>query len=163
LRNAANQPIIELSLGTPKDASSYSLSLSLTGAIKQNDISSTLSIPANNNTWFFVTVSYDATTGQVVFYVGEEGGILKSTSASNVVSGNTNTLLTNGSIFSIGNVAQQHQRRYDGYLSDVSFYGSALSAQEVGELHAIPEPTVSFLIGTGLLLAMHRSWKLSAR
>lgn len=163
LRDAANQPIIELSLNTPKDASTYSLSLSLTGAIRQNDLTSTLSVPANNDTWFFVSVSYDSTTGQVKFYVGEEGGLLKSTTASNVVSGNINTLLTNGSTLSIGNVAQQHQRRYDGYLSDFSFYGSALSAQEIGELHAIPEPTVSLLIGTGLLLAMHRSWKLGTR
>jgi hypothetical protein len=163
LRNDANQPIIELSLSTPKDASSYALSLSLTGSLGLKDITPAISVPANHDAWFFISVSYDSATGQVKFYVGEEDGTLGSATGSNTVSGSINTLLTNGSTLSIGNVAQQHQRRYDGYMSDVSFYGAALSAQEVGELHAIPEPTVSLLIGTGLLLVMHRSWKLGTR
>ena len=164
LRNAAGQAIIDLRLVNPVGAATNAMALSLFGTEGSVALTSaTNAIPTNNNEWYFLAVSYDASTGAVSFYSGVEGGALVSVTLSNTVGGEINNLLQNANILNIGNFGYNHQRRFDGYLSDLQFHGTALSAQEIGELHAIPEPGSVALLGVSLIALAARPWKMIQR
>ncbi len=165
LRNTSGQQVVDFILKGGTDNTNV-LQLGLTGSQGQRTMTSgSMTLPMNSNEWYFVSISYDATTGDVNFYLGEEGGTLGTVAASNIINGEINTLLTNATILGVGNVDYNHQRRLDGYLSDVRFYDSALTAEQIGQIHAIPEPGTTALLGfgilTGGLLLRKRSRKLT--
>lgn len=165
LRNAAGNPIIDFSLSTKSGEVNSSLYLTLYGVQGQKDFNPTsVNIPVNSSDWYFISITYDAITGKIDFYSGEEGGTgLSHGTGSNASSGVVNTLLKDANALGIGNVAYLHQRRVDAYLSDFRFYDQALSSQEIDVIYGIPEPGVSLLMGAGALVACLRPWKLVPR
>jgi len=157
LRNAGGKDIISLQYasGTPNK-----LTLVLNGAEGQVALKpSDLAVPVSDTSWFFLSLTYDATTGQVTFYGGAEGGTLASEIAFNTVGGNINSLLTDANLLSIGGVRNIDQRRASGYFSDVRFYGEALTATQIGQLYAIPEPSSALILGIGVVLVSLRCRK----
>lgn len=163
LRNS-NAGIIDFRLNNPGGGASNILTLSLTGTEGTLLFTATsVPVPANSNSWYFISVSYDAETGEIVFFTGEEGGTLKTASMSNTNANGINMLLQNATVLSVGNYGYNHDRRLDGYLSDLRFYGEALSVEKIGEIYAIPEPGLSMLLSAGVLFAWIRLRKQSAR
>lgn len=159
LRNAAGDQIVDFRLYNPTGTKNI-LYLGLTGSEGSKTLTApSVTVPGNNQEWFFISITYDASTGLVNFYAGGEGGTLSTASASNVGVAGVNTLLTNATLLGVGNVGYQHARRLDGYLSDVRFYDEALSAEEIGNLYAIPEPGTAMILGAGVLIVCLRRWK----
>lgn len=157
LRDSAGS-VIDLTLNAPNGASNGTLSLDLTGSLGKLTLNpAAITIPLNSSSWTFFSITYNATTGELNFYGGEEGGSLAHAVVYNTntraAGGVVNELLKDSNLLSIGNAGYYHQRRLDAYLSDFRFYGEALTPQQVDAIHSIPEPSVSLLIGGGVLLA----------
>lgn len=167
LRNPSGG-VVDLTLNAPNGAASGTLSLDLSGSLgKMTFNPSAVSIPLNSSSWYFFSITYDASTGELNFYAGEEGGALSHSVTYNTntraAGGVVNELLTNSTLLAIGNAGYYHQRRLDAYFSDFRIYGEALTAQQVDGIYSIPEPGVSMLLGAGLLLASFYSLKHVAR
>ncbi len=157
LRNAANTDILSLQFapGTPNK-----LTLVLNGSEGQVVLKpTTVEVPVSDSQWYFLSVTYEATTGQVTFYGGLDGGTLLSESASNTVAGEVNTLLDNATLLAIAGLRSVDQRRASGYFSDVRFYDEALSAQEIQGIYSVPEPKGITLLGASLLVIGWSYWK----
>lgn len=139
--------------------SNTTLSLDLRGAegMKRTELTSAITTGEN---WHFLAISYNADSGVINLYAGPEGGILKSATSTNFIEGELNELHQNANLLAIGNAGNTHDRRFDGYIADVRFYGSELSSTEVSGIYAIPEPGSALLIGAGALLAFFSPWKL---
>lgn len=135
------------------------ISLGVAGSATENPerLASSLQsvyIPNNSDEWYFLAVSYDATTGAVSFYSGAQGELLNMSSTTLLQkNGGVYTMPTNSTSLSIGNSSIGASGNFDGYLSDVRFYGEVLNQQNIENLHAIPEAstTVAFILGLGLL------------
>lgn len=110
-------------------------------------------VPNQSAEWYFIAVSYDATTGTVSFYSGAHDDLLNLSTATLLnKSGEVYTMPTNSTSLSIGNSAIGASGNFDGYLSDVRFYGEALNQQSIENIHAIPEASTGVAISLGLVL-----------
>jgi len=133
--------------------SNTSLLLSLTGINGSQQFDTGMKVPANVGDWYFLSMTYDSTTGGIQIYSGEQGAVLSLYTAVNATSGVVNTLLTNSTTLAIGNAGYAHDRRFDGYISDVRFYDEVLSSEQIDALYAVPEPSVGAALGAAALLA----------
>lgn len=108
-------------------------------------------VPNGSADWYFVAITYDATSGATSFYAGAQDDLLKNSSASLLnSSGNVYTMPTNSTTVNIGNSSIGATGVFGGYLSDVRFYGEVLDAQAIESLHAVPEPSTAMFFGLGL-------------
>lgn len=156
LRNAAGADIVSLQFA-PGTTNKLTLVLNGAGgqiALKPDNVT----VPLSDTSWFFLSLTYDAQTGLVTFYGGTEGGALVSETASNIIGGSVNTLLGNATILGIAGLRSADQRRASGYFSDFQFYDEALTAQQVGQLFAIPEPATPLILGAGFVLVGLSRW-----
>lgn len=126
------------------------LGLSVAGSARANSAVD-VSFAQNPDKWQFVAVSYDAATGQVSFYTGEEGGTLLSSSTTILNGGTPYVLPTNSTSLYLGN-SVGWDRRMSGYLDDLQFYGSVLSESDIQNLYSIPEPSTWGAFGGIMLL-----------
>lgn len=111
-------------------------------------------VPNGNNEWYFVAVTYDATSGATSFYAGAQDDLLKTSSSTLLnSSGQVYTMPTNSTTVNVGNSSVGASGVFDGYLSDVRFYGEVLDAQSIEALHAVPEPSTAAILGLGLGVA----------
>jgi len=111
-------------------------------------------VPNGNNEWYFVAVTYDATSGATSFYVGAQDNLLKTSSTTLLnSSGQVYTMPKNSTTMNVGNSSVGAAGFFDGYLSDVRFYGEVLDAQSIDALHAVPEPSTAAILGLGLGVA----------
>ena len=133
--------------------SNTSLLLSLTGTNGAQQFDTGMKVPANVGDWYFLSVAYDSVTGAIQVYSGEQGAVLSLYTAVNATNGVVNTLLTNSTTLAIGNAGYAHDRRFDGYISDVRFYDEVLSSEQINALYTVPEPSVGAALGAAALLA----------
>ena len=161
--NSLSKGVIELII------SNASVIVSLTGNGGTQQFNTSLTISANNSMWYFLSVTYDDTTGALKVYSGEEGDTLDFYTGQNTTAG---TLLTTANSLAIGNAGYNHDRRFDGYISDVRFYDEVLNDAQIQQIYtAVPEPTAGAAIGMAGFFAVayrflgtkgKRSWMTSA-
>lgn len=161
--NSQSKGVIELMI------SNTTVIVSLTGGGGTQQFTTDLTVPANNSMWYFLSVTYDDTTGALKVYSGEEGDTLDLYTGQNTTAG---TLLTTANLLAIGNVGYNQNRRFDGYISDVRFYDEVLNDTQIQQIYtAVPEPTAGAAIGMAGFFAVayrflgpkgKRSWMASA-
>lgn len=111
------------------------------------------------NEWCFFAVTYDSMSGTVHFY--QATTTIGVSDISGTTSYSQGVLTTNSSNLLVGNLSGS--RPFDGYLDDISIYGSltdasgALGLTDISTIYnntlAVPEPgTLSFLLGGMALL-----------
>jgi hypothetical protein len=144
--SSASKGVVELLI------SNTNVSVSLTGSGGSQIFSTPLTVPANNSTWYFLSVTYDDTTGALKVYSGAEGETLNLYTGQNSTTG---TLLTSANLLAIGNAGYNQDRRFDGYISDVRFYDEVLDNTQIQQLYAaVPEPTVGAALGVAGFFAV---------
>lgn len=150
--SSASKGVVELMI------SNTSIIISLTGSGSDGtqqvtqQFNTPLTVPANNSTWYFLSVTYDDTTGALKVYSGEEGQTLSLYTGQNSTAG---TLLTSANLLAIGNAGYNQDRRFDGYISDVRFYDEVLDNTQIQQLYAaVPEPTVGAALGVAGFFAV---------
>lgn len=152
--------------------STGSLALNVNGAAVTSSGASTY---AATEAWVFFAVTYDGTlsSNNVKFYVGNTSAAASLNVTRSLAQGIASA---NSGGFALGNVLNSNIRPFDGYLDNISVYGSQTDGsgvlslaqiESVRQADLVPEPaSLAFLgCGAGLLAAVCRrrgAWQKAA-